>query len=308
LLAELNGMLSVCQDKVNQKYTRTRFPVVLIMGLPRSGTTLFFQWLAESKHWGYPSNIVSRFYGAPYIGARVQQILLENDYKNEITGFQKTDPYFSSLGKTKGAAAPHEFWYFWRRFFPLCEDADIVSPETLEKVDTARLNAELATLEAALEKPLAMKAMLLNWHIPFLDKAFEKVLFVHVKRDPIYVMQSILEGRQKNFGSIEQWYAFKPPESVRAVMLFVAICGRNATASSTVPYPLTRGRASGAEKTFDPINSDVPNPELNAMWPTERSAAAGFVGSISKRKLSVWSVATPGAKMRLLPTSPRPPA
>jgi len=212
LLAELNGMLSVCQDKVNQKYTRTRFPVVLIMGLPRSGTTLFFQWLAESKHWGYPSNIVSRFYGAPYIGARVQQILLENDYKNEITGFQKTDPYFSSLGKTKGAAAPHEFWYFWRRFFPLCEDADIVSPETLEKVDTARLNAELATLEAALEKPLAMKAMLLNWHIPFLDKAFEKVLFVHVKRDPIYVMQSILEGRQKNFGSKEQWYAFKPPE------------------------------------------------------------------------------------------------
>ena len=212
LLAELNGLLAVCQETVNQKYTRPRFPILLIMGLPRSGTTLFLQWLAESKQWGYPSNIVSRFFGAPYIGVRVQQILVENDYKNEITDFQKTEPYASSLGKTKGALAPHEFWYFWRRFFPLYEDCDVVPPEALANVDVARLNAELATLEAALEKPLAMKAMLLNWHIPFLDAAFEKVLFVHVKRDPIYVMQSIMESRRRNFGSEDRWYSFKPLE------------------------------------------------------------------------------------------------
>jgi len=212
LLAELNGLLSVCQETVNRRYVKPRFPVLLIMGLPRSGTTLFLQWLAESQRWGYPSNIISRFYGAPYIGARIQQILIEHDYKNEITDFQKTDPYASSLGKTKGATAPHEFWYFWRRFFPLAQDADVVPPEALANVDVTRLNAELATLEAAFDKPLAMKAMLLNWHIPFLDATFEKILFVHVKRDPLYVMQSILEGRRKNFGSEDRWYSFKPPE------------------------------------------------------------------------------------------------
>jgi hypothetical protein len=212
LLAELNGLLAVCQETVNQQYTRPRCPLLLIMGLPRSGTTLFLQWLAESQRWSYPSNIISRFYGAPYIGARVQQILIEHDYKNQITDFRKTDPYSSSLGTTKGATAPHEFWYFWRRFFPLAEDADVAPPEALASVDVARLNAELATLEAALGKPLAMKAMLLDWHIPFLDAAFEKVLFVHIKRDPLYVMQSIMEGRRKNFGTEEKWYSFKPPE------------------------------------------------------------------------------------------------
>jgi len=212
LLAELNGLLAVCQEQVNRQYTRPRFPLLLIVGLPRSGTTLFLQWLAESKQWGYPSNIISRFYGAPYIGARVQQILIEHDYKNQIADFQKTEPYSSSLGTTRGATAPHEFWYFWRRFFPLAEDADVVPPAALANVDVARLNAELATLEAAQGKPLAMKAMLLNWHIPFLDTAFEKVLFVHVKRDPILVMQSILEGRRQNFGSEDRWYSFKPPE------------------------------------------------------------------------------------------------
>ncbi len=212
LLAELNGLLAVCQEQVNQQYTRPRFPLLLIMGLPRSGTTLFLQWLAESKQWGYPSNITSRFYGAPYIGVRIQQILIDHDYKGEITDFQKTVPYASSLGKTKGATAPHEFWYFWRRFFPFDKDVDVVPSEALANVDVDCLNAELATLEAALGKPLAMKAMLLNWHIPFLDGAFKKVLFVHIKRDPLYVMQSIMEGRRRNFGSEEKWYSFKPPE------------------------------------------------------------------------------------------------
>ncbi len=212
LLAEVNGLLASGQEQVNQQYTRPRYPLLLIVGLPRSGTTLFFQWLAESKQWGYPSNIISRFYGAPYLGARIQQILIEHDYKQQITDFQPTDPYTSSLGTTKGATAPHEFWYFWRRFFPFANDADVVPPEALATVDAARLNAELATLEAAFDKPLAMKAMLLNWHIPFLNAALEKVLFVHVRRDPVYVMQSIFESRRKNFGTEDKWYSFKPPE------------------------------------------------------------------------------------------------
>lgn len=212
LLAELNGLLSGCQDSVNQGYAKPQFPLLLIMGVPRSGTTLFYQWLAESRRWGYPSNIVARFFGAPYIGARVQQILIENDYKNEISVFQKTVPYQSSLGKTIGALAPAEFWYFWRRFFPLDDQADVVPAEQMTKIDVARLNAEIASLEAALEKPIAMKAMLLNWHIPFLDAAFDRVIFVQVRRDALYVMQSLMEGRLKNFGTEDRWYAFKPPE------------------------------------------------------------------------------------------------
>jgi len=212
-LAELTELLSACQEKVNQEYVKPRFPVLLIMGVPRSGTTLFLQWLAASERWGYPSNTISRFYGAPYIGARVQQILFEHDYLNEITAYQQiaSSTYTSSHGKTKGPTAPHEFWYFWRRFFAFEQDASVVPPEALKKVDVARLNAELATLEAALEKPLAMKAMLLNWNIPFLDAAFEKVLLVYIKRDPLYVLQSIMEKRRE-FGSEERWYGFKPRE------------------------------------------------------------------------------------------------
>jgi hypothetical protein len=212
LLKELNGLLASCQDEVNRQHAKPRFPVLLLMGAPHSGTTLFMQWLAESGQWGYPSNVISRFYGAPYIGARVQQILIENDYRGEISTFKKSRPFSSTLGKTTGALAPHEFWYFWRRFFPLYPDADVVPPDALARVDTERLNRELATLETALEKPLVLKAMLLNWHIPFLDAAFDRVLFVNLRRDPTYVVQSMLEGRQEYFGREDLWYSFKPPQ------------------------------------------------------------------------------------------------
>lgn len=212
LLKELNSLLATCQEEVGRRHTRPRYPLLLLMGAPHSGTTLFMQWLAESGHWGYPTNVMSRFYAAPYIGARIQQILVENDIGGEISDFKKTSAYTSVLGKTTGALAPHEFWYFWRRFFPLCPEADVVPPDALARVDMEKLNRELATLEAALEKPLALKAMLLNWHIPFLDRAFDQVLFVNLKRDPAYVVQSMLEGRRRYFGTEDLWYSFKPPE------------------------------------------------------------------------------------------------
>lgn len=212
LLKEVNGLLAHCQEEVNREYAKPRFPLLLLMGAPHSGTTLFMQWLAESQQWGYPTNVISRFSAAPYLGARIQQILIENDYFGQISDFKKTEPYTSTLGLTTGALAPHEFWYFWRRFFPLQAEADVVLPENLARVDVDRLNREIAALESALEKPLAMKAMLLNWHIPFLDATFDKVLFVNLKRDPAYVVQSMLEGRQKYFGTEALWYSFKPPE------------------------------------------------------------------------------------------------
>jgi hypothetical protein len=212
LLKEVNDLLATCQEQVNQQYERPRFPLLLLMGAPHSGTTLFMQWLAESRQWAYPTNFISRFYAAPYVGARIQQMLIENDYYGEIADFKKTSPFSSTLGKTAGALAPHEFWYFWRRFFPLKQDADVVPLEDLARVDVKKLNREIASFEGALEKPLAMKAMLLNWHIPFLDSAFNKVLFVNLKRNPAFIVQSMLEGREKYFGSEELWYSFKPPE------------------------------------------------------------------------------------------------
>lgn len=212
LLRELNTLLAEPQGAVNRRFGHPGAPVAFIMGAPRSGTTLLFQWMAFSGSWGYPTNLISRFFGAPYLGARVQQVLIECDATGEISGLAEVrEPFDSTLGKTRGALAPNEFWYFWRRFFPMGEISKL-SADELEKVDRARLLQELASLEAALGKPVVMKAMMLNWNIPFLDSTFPHVLFVHVRRDPLFTMQSLLEARVRFFGTEDGWYSFKPPE------------------------------------------------------------------------------------------------
>lgn len=211
VLKELNDYLADIQQEINKRYSAPRYPLILIVGSPRSGSTLLTQWLSGLGLFGYPTNLSSRFFAAPYIGARIQQALCEYDSRGEVFGHQTVDSFQSELGKTRGPLEPHEFWYFWRRFFKFGE-IQVVPEEELAKVDTERLLAELASFEAASGKPLVMKGMNLNWHIPFLNKCFDKILFLFTKRQPVYNAQSLLQARKKFFSTYERWYSFKPPE------------------------------------------------------------------------------------------------
>jgi hypothetical protein len=115
------------------------------------------------------------------------------------------------LGKTTGVLAPHEFWYFWRRFFPSGEIQQINE----EKIDPDKMNiflSELAGLENVLDKPLALKALILNWNIAYLSKVLENAIFLYIRREPFFNIQSLLHARIKFYNSISQWYSFKPPE------------------------------------------------------------------------------------------------
>ena len=76
LLKELNDLLhpvntatlTDCDDRHSK---------IFVFGPLRSGTTLFMQWLAASGLTAYPSNLLSRFYQAPHIGARIQMVLTD---------------------------------------------------------------------------------------------------------------------------------------------------------------------------------------------------------------------------------------
>jgi len=144
LLSELNSVLS---------YTNTQFLAdkseknskIFILGSLRSGSTLFTQWLASSGLVAYPTNLLSRFYGAPLVGAKIQQLLTDPRYnfRNEILDFNSEINFISDNGKTKGALAPNEFWYFWRRFLPFDQLDYLPGPELKEKGDLAGFRDEI---------------------------------------------------------------------------------------------------------------------------------------------------------------------
>ena len=187
---------------------------MFIMGPHRSGTTLFIQWLAETGLTAYPTNLLSRFYAAPVIGAHIQLLLTDPrfNFRNEILDFNQPIGFESENGKTRGALAPNEFWYFWRRFLPFGELDWLPDEELFRIVDRARLVSELKTLTQVFDKPFALKGMILNYNIPFLDAIFDQALFIQIRRDPVANVASILQARERQLGSRDAWYSFKIPE------------------------------------------------------------------------------------------------
>ena len=66
LLGELSGLLGPAEERLNALDAGAEpLPVVLVVGPPRSGTTLTMQLLAATGLCAYPTNLLSRFYARP---------------------------------------------------------------------------------------------------------------------------------------------------------------------------------------------------------------------------------------------------
>lgn len=214
LLNDINMLLWISEKNILNHDDSMKFPLMLIMGPMRSGTTLFMQWIANTGLISYPTNLLSRFYQAPIIGAKIQLLLTDPqyNYRDELYELTNNIKYISENGKTKGILAPNEFWYFWRRFLP-DKDRDVWTDDDLTKnMDIQTMKAEIKGLIDLYNKPFAAKGMLFNYNIPFLNSIFKKIVFVQVKRDPVNNIASVLNARKKQFGKDSVWYSFKIPE------------------------------------------------------------------------------------------------
>lgn len=203
LLSSLNERLAPVGNRVADQHEMPGMPVILIVGCARSGTTLLTQWLASLDLFFTPSNFVSRFYSAPSVGIQIQDMITREElaHGRELDG-QELASYDSRLGKTTGWLTPNEFWYFWRRF--VFNDGERLQ-------DGPRFAAELAAMEAEAGRPLAMKGMIANELIEDLDELLDKVVFIHLRRDPAHTAQSLLEARVAHRGDEKSWYSFQPP-------------------------------------------------------------------------------------------------
>lgn len=249
MLKAVNGLLTPAEQEALLQCANAgeEHPVLFIMGPHRSGTTLFMQWLAQTGLAAYPTNLLSRFYGAPVIGAHIQLLLTDPRYnfRNEILDFTQPIAFESENGKTRGALAPNEFWYFWRRFLPFTE-LDWLSDDALfAAVDRHRLVAELTTLTRVFGKPFALKGMILNYNIPFLDAIFPQALFVRLRREPVSNVASILAARERQLGNRSAWYSFRIPEYPRLKDL--APVEQCAGQWHCIDRAVTRGMATLAE-------------------------------------------------------------
>jgi len=205
---EVNDMLYPLEVRLVQRFREPVNPVIFIAGLPRSGTTLLLQALIAAFEIGYISNLIARFWKAPYIGALLARDLRRRK-KLEHIDFE------SELGATYGYEGPHEFGFFWQRWFPYNETHQ-PRKEDLQTVDFDLLRKELGAIESVFNAPLAFKnPIVFNLNIDVLAKVLPKAVFVICQRDHIYIAQSLLLSRLKYHGRKDMWFSVKPKEYVQ---------------------------------------------------------------------------------------------
>lgn len=205
---EVNDILYPLEERLVQTFRKPVNPIIFIAGLPRSGTTLLMQALIAAFEVGYISNLIARFWEAPYVGALLASDLRRRK-KREHIGFE------SELGATYGYDGPHEFGFFWQRWFPYNETHQ-PQEKDLQTADFDLLRKELAAIESVFNAPLAFKnPIVFNLNIEVLAKVLPKAVFVICQRDHIYIAQSLLLSRLKYHGRKDTWFSVKPKEYVK---------------------------------------------------------------------------------------------
>jgi len=205
VLSDVNEALNPLELQYISRFDRPKYPIVFIAGTQRSGTTLLMQLMLSYFNIGYVSNVMARFWCAPYIGALLFRELRRKSQRQYAA-------FTSELGTTYGYEGPHEFGYFWQHWFPYGETHQLAE-ETLEAVDVALFRKELAAMESVFDAPLVFKnPVIASLNMVALADILPTALFIICHRDPIYVAQSTLAARLKFYGDKSEWWSMKPKE------------------------------------------------------------------------------------------------
>ncbi|MFP4024595.1 MAG: sulfotransferase [Thiohalospira sp.] len=229
LITELKALLEPVQLQIQNNFTNNEYPFLFIVGNPRSGSTLLLQWMASLGIFSYPTNFLNRFAYAPYIGAQIQKLLFDKkfDLNDEFKDLMSGISFESNLGKTSGALSVNEFQHFFRNYMDNFEP-QYLPDNDIEKIDFNKIKSGLASIESAFQKPFVVKLVMLQFNLDVFYKYIPKSIFIHIKREPLYNMQSLLLAREKYYGDKNIWWSVKPKEydKLRELDVFTQIAGQ----------------------------------------------------------------------------------
>jgi hypothetical protein len=169
------------------------------------------QWL-RAVGLAVPSNLAARFSGNPLFAGMLQRLLTDPSlgFRDELAVGSGSDGFSSSYGKTRGLLAPHEFSFYFRRFFPVTVGEEL-TPEQLRRCDTAGFLEGLRRFGEALGAPVGVKAMLIQYHLR-LFLGDRRVVVMHTVRDEPDNVVSLLGHRSVVAGDPREWISVRPPE------------------------------------------------------------------------------------------------
>ncbi len=182
----------------------SQLPIIYIVGVPRSGTTLLSQLICKYLNVSYIDNIAAKFWMNPVVGMNLSESL-KNKEENKLT-------LNSIHGVTRDVFGPHEFGYFWRHWF-LLDDAmsHKLSSVELNRLDINGFRKRLYEILAVKNLPMVFKNVICGFQAEWLTSAHQNSIFLYMKRDIGEVCSSILKARYDRYGDYSNWWSLMPP-------------------------------------------------------------------------------------------------
>lgn len=154
-------------------------PLVLIVGPPRSGTTLMYQVLAHCLDVSFPTNLSAMF--------PKSTLTMNGASKKPSADFQ------SFFGQTARMNGPNDAFHIWNRWLG---DDRYRTRVDLSDAESNEMRQFFAAWTAKYDKPFLNKNNRNVNAVPYLAKQLPNVYFIAVLRDPVCVARSLIHARQ----------------------------------------------------------------------------------------------------------------
>ena len=203
------GVLSpieFCFKKVDSDKRLSGAPALILLALPRSGSTFCYQAICHFFDVNYFSNFFYFGMRYPFLFNWLQKKILK-EYSSDFK---------SEYGFVRGLNGPAEANDIWGDWFDQKLIEDIPSP----KVDKVALASSF--IDGNYES--SQKPFVSGWvgHVLYANemaRLFPNAIFVHLHRDNKSIVSSLLNARKNHLNDINEWFSVRPKECQRTTSL-----------------------------------------------------------------------------------------
>ena len=175
---------------------------VFIIGAPRTGSTILYQALTNAYNVAYIDNTACAWHQNLRFGMWLSHKKYGNTPHNNFNADHGNTSEF-------GGHAPSECGGFWYRWLP--KDRHFVDHQDITAKMLKGIRAEVLGVSAFHNKPILFKNLNAGQRLRLIKQAFPDAKIIFIRRDPRFVIRSILKARRKAGVREGDWWSIMPP-------------------------------------------------------------------------------------------------
>jgi len=190
------------EKRVFQLSVRELNQPIFIIGAPRTGSTILYQALTNAYQFAYIDNTACTWHRNLRFGLWLSQKKWDNaPHNNFKANHGNTSKY--------GGHAPSECGEFWYRWLP--RDRHFIDHDEVTDRMIQEIQEEVFGASSYLQRPLLFKNLNAGQRLRLINKAFPYAKIIFIRRDPRFVIRSIMMGRKKVGVKGGEWWGVMPP-------------------------------------------------------------------------------------------------